>query len=205
MEVGWKPLFTVSPGSAAPLPNGMALDNTGNLYGTTYYGGTYGVGLVFELTPSGSGWTEKVLHEFGPEGGDNCAAGLIFDPSGNLYGTTPVNVFEMTPLDGNWTYTSLYTFSSGTGSYASLIMDAAGNLYGTTFTTGAYGYGSVFKLTRASGVPGPTPRFTTFTGGSDGGYLWSGLFLDANGNLYGTASVGGAYGYGVVFEITQPF
>jgi uncharacterized repeat protein (TIGR03803 family) len=195
--------FSVTDGSS---PNGMALDNAGNLYGTTYYGGTYGVGVVFELTPSESGWTETILHEFGVPGeeGDNASSGLIFDPSGNLYGTTPVNVFSMTPLNGNWTYTSLYAFSSGTGSYASLIMDAAGNLYGTTFTTGAYGYGSVFKLTR-SGDSWTYTDLHDFTGGSDGGHIYSGLYLDANGNLYGTASVGGASGNGVVFEITQPF
>jgi uncharacterized repeat protein (TIGR03803 family) len=199
--------FTGLPPGFSYYPNGMALDNAGNLYGTTYYGGTYGVGVVFELTPSGSGWTEQVLHEFGTPGeeGNNCDAGLIFDQSGNLFGATPVNVFEMTPSNGNWTYTSLYTFRTGlVGPYSDLIMDAAGNLYGTAFTDGAYGYGSVFKLTR-SGDSWTYTDLHDFTGGSDGGHIYSGLYLDANGNLYGTASVGGASGNGVVFEITQPF
>lgn len=80
-------------------------------------------------------------------------------------------------------------------------MDAAGSLYGTTFYDGAYGYGSVFKLTPAHG----SWTFTSlhdFTGGIDGGNPISNLVFDAGGNLYGTASQGGAYNDGVIFRIT---
>ena len=69
---------------------GLIFDGSGNLYGTTFYGGTYGAGTVFELTPAkGGGWTEKVLHNFG-KGMDGFYpyAGLVFDAAGNLYGTT---------------------------------------------------------------------------------------------------------------------
>jgi hypothetical protein len=161
------------------IPNGMTLDNVGNLYSSTYYTGTYGKGLVFELTPSESGWTQTILHEFGApgDGGEYPASGVIFDQSGNLYGASSSNIFEMTLSNGNWIYTSLHTFT-GTGPYSTIIMDAAGNLYGTAFTDGAYGYGSVFKM--------------TYSGGS-----WT--YTDLHDF---TASVGGAYGYGVVYEIT---
>ena len=79
-------------------------------------------------------------------------------------------------------------------------MDNAGNLYGTTYQDGTYGFGSVFKLTNSNG------RWTytslhDFTGGSDGANPFSRLVLDANGNLYGTASGRGASIYGVIFEI----
>ena len=69
---------------------GLIFDAAGNLYGTTYEGGTYGYGTVFELTPTrGGGWTETVLHSFGNgTDGDVPYAGLIFDAAGNLYGTT---------------------------------------------------------------------------------------------------------------------
>jgi uncharacterized repeat protein (TIGR03803 family) len=80
-------------------------------------------------------------------------------------------------------------------------MDTAGNLYGTTNSSGAYLQGNVFKLAPSGG--GWT--FTSlhdFTGGNDGGNPWGNVILDANGNLYGTASSGGAYGAGVVWEIT---
>ncbi len=195
-----------------PLPDGYApdsgvtLDSAGNLYGTTYYGGTYGPGVVYELSPSGSGWTEKLLHEFGRTGDDggNPVAGLIFDASGNLYGATSGGgsggggtVFELTPSGGNWTFSVL----SGAGSVASLIMDAAGNLYGTTFTVGAYGYGSVFKLTPSGGGWTYTDLYD-FTGGNDGANPESTPVFDVSGNLYGTTRSGGTYGNGVVFEIT---
>jgi uncharacterized repeat protein (TIGR03803 family) len=86
-------------------------------------------------------------------------------------------------------------------------MDAAGNLYGTTTNgDGAYGYGSVFKLTPSSGGWTYT-SLHDFTGGSDGGFPASNVVFDRNGNLYGTASSGGLsgcgpLGCGLVWEIT---
>ncbi len=88
---------------------GLIFDAAGNLYGTTWAGGTYGWGTVFELTPTGGGWTETVLHSFNDNGTDGILpeAGLIFDAIGNLYGTTPSGgaegeyggtVFELTPF-----------------------------------------------------------------------------------------------------------
>jgi uncharacterized repeat protein (TIGR03803 family) len=81
-------------------------------------------------------------------------------------------------------------------------MDAAGNLYGTTMCDGAYGFGTVFKLTPGRGGWTYSDRHD-FTGGSDGGYPSGAVAVDADGNLYGTAVYGGASNYGVIFEITQ--
>ena len=80
-------------------------------------------------------------------------------------------------------------------------MDQAGNLYGTTACDGANGFGSVFKLTFSNGAWTYT-SLHDFTDGSDGGFPYSNVVFDANGNLYGTASGGGEYAAGVVFEIT---
>jgi uncharacterized repeat protein (TIGR03803 family) len=80
-------------------------------------------------------------------------------------------------------------------------MDNVGNLYGTTSGDGAYQQGSVFKLTPANGQWTYT-SLHDFTGGADGGTPYSTLVFDSNGKLYGTTNVGGANGYGVVFEIT---
>jgi uncharacterized repeat protein (TIGR03803 family) len=85
-------------------------------------------------------------------------------------------------------------------------MDAAENLYGTTFRDGPYGAGNVFRLTPADGGWTYT-SLHDFTGGSDGGWPTSEVTIDANGNLYGTASIGGSsnfcnFGCGVVWEIT---
>ncbi len=128
----------------------LIFDRAGNLYGTTTWGGTYGYGTVFELTPNGSGgWTETVLYNFtfGTDGAIPYA-GVIFDSAGNLYGTTfdggtygNGTVFELTPNgSGGWTETVLHSFSSGidgANPYAGLILDRAGNLYGTTLDGGA--------------------------------------------------------------------
>jgi uncharacterized repeat protein (TIGR03803 family) len=81
-------------------------------------------------------------------------------------------------------------------------MDNAGNLYGTTAADGAYGKGSVFKLTRNSDSGWTYTSLHDFTGGSDGANPYSSLVFDNNGNLYGTASAGGPYHLGLVFEIT---
>jgi uncharacterized repeat protein (TIGR03803 family) len=96
--------------------------------------------------------------------------------------------------------TTLYSFSGNYGSFAVLTMDASGNLYGTTFQDGAYGYGNVFRLTNSNGNWTYT-SLHDFTGGSDGGQPFGQVTLDANGDIYGTASIGGAYGDGVVWEI----
>jgi len=181
---------------------GLIFDAAGNLYGTTtdhwrdYYG------TVFKLTPNPDGsWTESVIYTMA----SSSVAGLTFDAAGSLYGTTISDVFKLTPKpDGTWTPNVLYTFTGGAdgGSpYAGLVFDAAGNLYGTTVNGGTYGYGVVFQLT-----PKPDGSWTEtvlhqFTGGKDGSNPYDTLSFNNTGDLYGTASSGGAYGYGVVFKL----
>lgn len=140
--------------------------------------------------------------------------GLIFDPSGNLIGSTAIagsggtgTVFELTPSGNTWAFDLLYSFVGNfDGPRGSLIMDSAGNLYGTTVGAGQYSKGSVFKLTPSSGGWTYT-SLHDFTGGSDGGYPIGNVTFDASGNLYGTASSGGTgtacyEGCGVVWKIT---
>jgi len=190
-------------------PTSAVFDKAGNIYGTTLAGGTEDQGTVFQLTPSGSGWTEKVLYSFQNAGdGSQPFGGLILDPSGNLYGTTSDSawttagtVFELSPSNGGWTFATIYSFSGNGGPEASLTMDAAGNLYGTTYRDGAYGYGSVFKLTPGNGGWTYTSLYD-FTGEHDGQNPVSNVVFDAAGNLYGTTYRGGQYYQGIVFEIT---
>ncbi len=203
--------FAGPPDGTSPL-SGPVFDQSGNLYGTTSAGGASGWGTVYQLKLSGSGWAENILYSF-QQGSDGLAptAGLIFDPSGNLYGATQTGgiggggtAFELSPLSGGtWNLSTLYGFLGPAfgGPYRSAIMDSAGNLYGTTSGDGAHQWGSVFKLTRSSG--GWTySSLHDFTGGTDGGTPYGSLVFDANGNLYGTTYAGGANGEGVVFEIT---
>jgi uncharacterized repeat protein (TIGR03803 family) len=215
--------FHGSGGDGTRPYGGVVFDQAGNLYGTTVAGGQSQnpSGTVYQLAPFGSGWTETILHSFDlalepgfPYGG------LIFDPAGNLYGTTTAtsnlngccgDLFELTPSNGGWTYMIPYSFALASGSdqqdtgpAAGLFMDSSGNLYGTTVSDEGgpiHGYGSVFKLVFSHGSWSETPLHN-FTGGSDGGHPYSNVVFDANGNLYGTTSDGGAFGYGVVWEIT---
>jgi uncharacterized repeat protein (TIGR03803 family) len=213
--VGWteKVLYSFAgpPDGSAPL-SGPVFDQAGNLFGTTSGGGADGLGTVYQLKPSASGWTENVLHSFQNESdGLSPTAGVIFDQSGNLYGATQTGgaggggtVFELIlSSSGGWSLNSLYGFlgPANGGPYASVVMDKAGNLYGTTSGDGAGQWGSVFKLTQSNGVWTST-SLHDFTGGADGGAPYGRLVFDLNGNLYGTASLGGTYGAGVVFEIT---
>ena len=145
--------FANSPDGANPRYVTPVLDTNGNLYGTTNYGGAYGFGTVFKLTPSG---TETILHSFDVNGTDGAypVASLVMY-KGNLYGTTVEGgtynidgtVFELKHTTQGWTETILHSFgASGDGSqpYCALTLDTTGNLYGTTYYGGAYGNGTVF-------------------------------------------------------------
>ena len=94
----------------------------------------------------------------------------------------------------------LYSFTDGGASRGALSFDAAGNLYGTLFAAGAQGMGSVFKL--APGTSGWTYTSLHDFSGVDGSHPYGKVTFDAHGNLYGTGAYGGAYGDGVVWEIT---
>ena len=99
----------------------------------------------------------------------------------------------------------LHSFSGGadgTYPYGGLIFDAAGNLYGTTTSGGTSNTGTVFELTPAAGGTWTEKVLHSFSGGTDGIHPYAGLIFDAAGNLYGTTDLGGAYGYGTVFELT---
>ena len=204
--------FTGVPDGMEPT-SGVIFDNSGNLYGTTFLGGieggfwgVYGNGTVFELSPSGSSWTEKILCQFQGEcAGANPMGGLIFDLAGNLFGTTfqTPTAFMLTPSGANWSYSLLNSFSCcGGGPTDSLTQDSAGSLYGTTNQGGAYYYGTVFELTPSGGGWAYTDLHD-FTGNpDDGGSPGGNVIRDANGNLYGTTTRGGANDLGVVFEIT---
>src|SRR5271157_2874864 len=211
---GWtqNPMYAFggTPDGANPY-GGLVFDNAGNLYGMTTQGGSAGFGTVFELSPSGGGWTEKVIYNFqGGSDGDYPTAGLLIDQSGNLYGSSSDGgtggggtVFELTPSGGSWTYNLIYSFTGGTrcGPWATLSMDGAGNLYGTTVCDGANNDGNVFELTPSSGSWTYSSLYD-FTGGTDGKRPYGNVTFDGAGNIYGTASRGGTHDAGVVWEIT---
>jgi uncharacterized repeat protein (TIGR03803 family) len=202
----------------------LAFDQSGNLYGTAQSGGgacfkAFGCGLVFELSPKPSGsWTETILHTFtGIDG--QYPWKILFDVSGNLYGTTDTGgvnndcsvgcgvVYELSPTSsGGWTQTVIHDFGVGDGALPSgLVMDANGNLYGTTVLGGANNQGTAFKLSPSSSSTWTESVLFSFAQNASGGYAYSPL-LDSSGNLFGVTYYGGkvsnnSSGYGVVFKL----
>jgi uncharacterized repeat protein (TIGR03803 family) len=195
---------------------GVTLDASGNLYGTVPLAYGY-YGAVYELTPSGGGWTFQVIHNFQQSDGSTPYAGLILDSAGNLYGATTAGgannggtAFELSPSNGSWAFSVLYNFGGSNyyapGPQANLAFDQSGNLYGTTYAEGANDLGSIFKLTPAAGQWTYTSLYD-FSEQYVAAYPISNVIFDASGNLYGTTSDGGTpyncgESCGVVWEIS---
>ena len=169
------------------------------------------LGRVLVMTPSAeahAGATFTLLYSFkGGADGSNPAAGLVRDAAGNLYGTTlgggTSGYGTAFKLDTTGAETVLHSFSGSSGDgalpYAGLVRDAAGNLYGTTYGGGRYDMGAAFKLD----TTGAETTLHSFGFRSDGRIPLGGLIRDAAGNLYGTASEGGASGQGTVFKLDR--
>ncbi|HEY3637906.1 MAG TPA: choice-of-anchor tandem repeat GloVer-containing protein [Rhizomicrobium sp.] len=211
----------------------LIADSSGNLYGTTIEGGLGncsedGCGTVFEISPSG---TESVIYAFsGIADGAGPQAGLIQDQAGNLYGTTYAGggssvgtancaggcgtVFELSPSNGSWIETVLYSFSGvkdGAGPYSGLVMDGGGNLYGTTTLGGGSincpgGCGAVYELSPVGNGTWKEKVIWSFKGGGGGNTPSSTLYMDSAGNLYGTTPEGGSVkcggGCGLMFKLS---
>jgi uncharacterized repeat protein (TIGR03803 family) len=196
--------FAGSPNDGAGPSGGLVMDKSGNLYGTTDTGGTNDYGTVFKITPSG---TETILWDFGPlDSGDGIApiGGLAIDGQDNLYGTTSLGgafgagiLFRVTPSGKE---TILRNFRGAPdGEYpAATPTIENGSLYGTTELGGSRGvYGTVWELSSS----GTETLLHSFGGEGDGQSPAAPVTFDANGNLYGTTPVGGAYGAGTVFSV----
>jgi uncharacterized repeat protein (TIGR03803 family) len=114
-------------------------------------------------------------------------------------------VFKLSPTIGFWNYSVLHTFTGGRDGgfpYAGLTLDANGNLYGATYYGGLYQYGTIYKLSNVNGKWQETVLHS-FANGTDGASPYGSVLVDSSGNVFGTAQSGGAYGYGVLYEITQ--
>lgn len=220
-------------GTDGSLPGTTPIfDKTGNLYGTTGSGGSYGYGTVFELIfASGGGWAEKVLHNFRNNGKDgNFPIGSIaFDKLGRLYestvaggkytgsdcqnddGNTCGTVYILTPKNATWTESILHDFQDDAADAVSplfgVILDANGNVYGATEVGGAYDGGTVFELTHGTWAEHILVSFQIGNGidvPAGGCFPLGGVVFGKSGGLYGTTnSCGLSYGPGgVVFELS---
>jgi uncharacterized repeat protein (TIGR03803 family) len=195
---------------------GVVADNAGNLYGTTYKFDGYNDGVAYELQKRSHGsWKDRILYTFNASSsGEDPYAGLIMLGKGELFGTTIEGgstgggaAFELV-LGSNhhWTENVLHVFGKagdGSAPYGGLVSDTKGNLFGTTVFGGGNNAGTVYELSPSRGGRWKERTLYSFTGGPDGAYPSGTPTIDSTGNLYGTASNGGQYGYGVVFEITH--
>jgi uncharacterized repeat protein (TIGR03803 family) len=227
---GWGTIFELSPNAqggwdysvlynctsvdcAVPVGS-LVMDQSGNVYGSTLFGN------VFELTRDASGnWSASLIHAFSGGNEGTSPSPVILDSAGNLYGVNATGgdhslgyVFELSPSDGGWSLIHLHDFSGSDGAQtlntageqvAGLIMDSTGNLYGTTGAGGSStkcsgGCGVVFELKNDGGTWTETVLHNFV--GSDGSNPNAALLIDAAGKLYGTATAGGADGFGVAFE-----
>lgn len=207
--------------------DGLIRDASGNLYGVTGEGGTYGHGAAYELSPKESGgYTEKILHSFNLNGTDGAYpnGGMILDSAGDLFGTTTNGgtgtcggyncgiVFELIPQsNGTWKEKILYNFQNngvdGTAPIESLVQDKSGNLYGVTYTGGTSNRGTVYQLQPKSGGVWSENILHSFSYNGktnfDGSNPEASLTINAAGQLFGTTTQGGAHNYGTVFELVR--
>ena len=210
--------------------SGVTIDPAGNLYGTTYFGGTglfdQGQGIVFKLAQKNSSWILTPLYNFqSGNDGANPVAPPVIGQNGALYGTTQSGagslcylglgcgtVYELQPPAGictrvscPWNENVLHRFTGaadgGNPGYGALTFDAAGNIYGTTAVGGDLATGVVYELT-GSGGHWTEKVLYTFDEISDGVAPGSSVIFDSQGNLYGTATAGGSSGHGTVYKLT---
>lgn len=170
-----------------------------------------GLAAFAMLASSSAAQSETILHSFHQDGTDGTApiGGVIFDASGNLYGTTslggPVKygiVFELTPVGGgSWNEKVVHNFihTDGHSPFTGLTFDAAGKLFGTANSGGAYNHGAVFELTPNANGSWGEKVLRNFNREGDGPH--GDVILDSAGNVYGTTYSGGIYGFGAVFKL----
>jgi uncharacterized repeat protein (TIGR03803 family) len=221
-----KIIYSFQGGADGEYPySDLAIDAAGNLYGTTSQGGIdcggYGCGTVFELAHTKDGWTHQVLHKFASTSlrsspdGSYPTAGVVFDSSGNLYGTTESGgksgcgtVFKLAPnSNGGWQESILYAFGcnpDGRQPNGDLVFDSQGNLYGTTFGGGTgtgfcggsdsafFGCGTAFRLSLNPDGSWSETTIYNFQGSPDAAIPVDALVPDGKGGFYGASEYGGA-------------
>jgi uncharacterized repeat protein (TIGR03803 family) len=208
----WSEKLVSDLGSGAGNPDGeVTIGPSGNIYGTGGDGGQNGWGTVFELSPTSG---VNILFNF-PDPNVAYPTGELWrDTKGDLYGTAfgysvyySGAVYQLVRnSDGSWTETTLHIFGQQKGDgyqpTSGLTPDSEGNLYGTTSAGGAYGQGTVYKLTRGPNGSWTYSIFYNFGArANDGGGPTGGLVIGPGNTMYGTTYGGGKGGVGTVFEI----
>ena len=209
-------LISFNTTNGATPSGSLIVDANGNLFGTTYGGGTAGKGTVFEIVKSSGIYASAptVLVSFNDTNGANPYGSLIADANGNLFGTSSgsgINgsygtVFEIVKAGGSYasTPTVLVSFNNtnGRAPLGSLSIDANGNLFGTTSAGGTSDAGTIFEIVKSNGIYASAPTVLVSFNNTNGASPQGSVIADANGTLFGMTSGGGAGGAGTVFTIT---
>jgi len=188
----------LATGSVLPYA-GLVQGNDGNFYGTTY-GGVYGVGSVFQITPEG---TLTTLDQFSNGAYSGPYGGLVQGIDGNLYGTTAGGATSggtVFKISSQGTLTTLCQLTGNTysGPYAGLVQGSDGNFYGTTTGAGTNFEGTVFEVTPKGTLTTP---WQFGRGPTNGAMPNAEVVQGCDGNFYGTTWAGGTNGYGTVFRL----
>jgi len=206
-------LYSFAAGTDGNRPQGIRMDSSGTIYGTTASGGVNGEGTVFELTQKGGAWRESILHSFGGAGdGSNPTGGLGEDSAGNLYGAARAGgaygagtVYELSRSGKNWIEATLYSFTGGSDGnqpYDGVTL-AKGALYGVTPSGGSAGGGGVvYRLTQSGGTWTETVLHSfPLPGGKDGSEPSARPIVDKSGVVYGVTLDGAENNFGRVYRI----
>lgn len=205
-------LYNFQGNTDAFYPTGpLAMDSSGNLYGTTYIGGANGPGTIYELTNSGGTWTETIVWNFanGPDGA-NPYNGVVIGSDGSLFTTAGYGTYgngtvdQLTKSGNTWSAQSIYAFQNtslaGGYPFAGLLLEPSGALIGATEWGGAHKGGTIFSLTPSGGAWNfgliYSLRAKTCCNGPA-----ANLIMDSAGNLYGTTQ--GSSNHGTVFKLTR--
>ena len=194
---------------------GLIEDAAGDLFGTTEVGGASNVGVVFEIAKSGSTYAAPVvLASFNKTGGWQPDGNLVLDATGDLFGATYTGgandcgaVFEIAKTSSGYasqpSFLASFNLTDGSGPIGGLVTDSAGDLFGDTVGGGANDDGVVFEIVNTASGYASTPTVLASLVRADGYPQQNGMLLDASGDLFGTASLGGANGDGTVYEIAK--
>jgi len=193
-------------------PSGtLTLDNSGDLFGTTEFGGLHGDGTIFELRHGSS--TITTLASFKGTNGNDPLGGLIMDSSGDLIGSTEFGgvddagaIFEWDSVTRTLTSLASFSFGNGFSPRGGLLMDSKGNIFGTTAEGGSNNDGTIFELPHGTNTIITLDSFSGADGQGPSGVAPSGgLTMDSNGDLFGAAAGGGANKDGTIFELASPY
>lgn len=199
---------------ASPIA-GLVADSNGDLFGTTRLDGAYGFGTAFEIVNTTSGYDPAPVTLVSFEGteGEYPYSTLITDANGDLFGTTRSGgtlgygtVFEIANTTSGYDSAPVtlvnFEYTNGANPYSGLIADSNGNLFGTTESGGTSGDGTIFEVANTTSGFSSTPATLINFDGANGENPYSGLIVDASGDLFGTTYSGGSSLDGTVYEVT---